>query len=61
MPRVNHPILPDTYCYFNEITDWGKQRWQVRLNKLYKEKRTFKFWSREKAIEFLHMLGFDYE
>lgn len=58
--RINHPIIP-TYAYFNEITDWGKRRYQIRLHIAYNGKRQFRFNEREQAIEFLHKLGFEYE
>ena len=60
MPRVNHQILP-TYCYFNEITDWGKQRYQITLKQRYNGKLLYRFSQRDKAIDFLHKLGFEYE
>lgn len=61
MPRIKHPILPNTYCYFNEITDWGKKRYQIRINKTYNGKKQYRFTKREEAIEFLHKIGFEYE
>lgn len=61
MPRIDHPTLPKTFCYFNEITDWGKQRWQIRLKKRYNGKLLYRFSKREDAISFLHELGYIYE
>lgn len=59
--RINHPIIPGFKAYIYEYTEAKPPYYHIVINKSYNGHKQFRHQNREKAIEFLQKLGFEYE
>lgn len=61
MPKINHPILPDTKAYIYDYSEAKTPYYHIVLNKKYNGHKQYRCRNKQQAIDFLHKLGFEYE